>query len=79
MVLRFDAEAAPDASTFLFHPDQSIEKHSDGTLTVRFKAGRHRRDVLAPRYMGRTRRGGETRQSAPTIGGDVRNARDASL
>ena len=39
VVLRFDAEAAPDASAFLFHPDQTIEKHGDGTLTVRFKAG----------------------------------------
>ncbi len=39
VTLRFDAKAAPDASAFLFHPDQSIEKHSDGTLTVRFKAG----------------------------------------
>ena len=39
VALRFDAKAAPDASAFLFHPGQSTEKHSDGTLTVRFKAG----------------------------------------
>ena len=39
MVLRFDAYAASDASAFLFHPDQSIEAHDDGTLTVRFRAG----------------------------------------
>ena len=39
VVLRFDAEAAPDAAAFLFHPDQSVEQHGDGTLTVRFKAG----------------------------------------
>ena len=39
VVLRFDAEAARDASTFVFHPDQSLVKHDDGSLTVRFKAG----------------------------------------
>ena len=39
VALRFDAEAAPDASTFVFHPDQSVERHESGTLTVRFKAG----------------------------------------
>lgn len=39
VVLRFDSEAAPDASTFLFHASQSVEQHDDGTITVRFKAG----------------------------------------
>ncbi len=39
VVLRFDVGAARDASTFVFHPDQSVVKHDDGTLTVRFKAG----------------------------------------
>ena len=39
VVLRFDARAAPDAATFLFHPDQTVEKHKDETVTVRFKAG----------------------------------------
>ena len=39
VVLRFNADAAPDALAFLFHPDQKIEGHGDGTLTVRFKAG----------------------------------------
>ena len=39
VVLRFDADAAPDAATFLFHPDQAIEQHEDGTVTVRFEAG----------------------------------------
>ena len=39
VVLRFDTRAAPDAATFLFHPDQKVEKHDDGTVTVRFKAG----------------------------------------
>ena len=39
VVLHFDAHAAPDAAAFLFHPDQSVEQHGDGTLTVRFTAG----------------------------------------
>ena len=39
VVLRFDAGAARDASSFVFHPDQSIEENGDGSLTVRFKAG----------------------------------------
>ena len=38
-VLRFDARAAPDAATFLFHPEQDTVKNEDGTVTVRFKAG----------------------------------------
>ncbi len=39
VVLRFDAAAAEDASRFVFHPDQAIERHDDGSLTVRFEAG----------------------------------------
>ena len=39
VVLRFDAAAARDASTFIFHPDQSTERNDDGSLTVRFEAG----------------------------------------
>ena len=39
VVLRFDAGAAPDARTFLFHPDQTTVKNKDKSLTVRFKAG----------------------------------------
>ena len=39
VVLRFDAGAAPDGAAFLFHPDQAIEEHRDGSLTVRFRAG----------------------------------------
>ena len=39
VVLRFDARAARDASAFLFHPDQTVEKNEDGSLTVRFEAG----------------------------------------
>ena len=39
VVLRFDAGAAPDAKTFLFHPDQTTVKNKDKSLTVRFKAG----------------------------------------
>lgn len=37
--LRFDAHAARDAATFLFHPDQRTTTNEDGSLTVRFKAG----------------------------------------
>ena len=39
VALRFDARAAPDASAFLFHPDQVIAENRDGSLTVRFRAG----------------------------------------
>ena len=39
VALRFDARAAPDAATFLFHPDQTVEENDDETVTVRFKAG----------------------------------------
>ena len=38
-VLRFDAGIAGDAAAFLFHPSQSMAKHPDGSLTVRFQAG----------------------------------------
>ena len=39
VVLRFDAGAARDASSFVFHPDQSVEQNGDGSLTVCFRAG----------------------------------------
>ena len=39
VVLRFDAAAAPDASTFLFHPDQTVDEQDDGTVTVSFEVG----------------------------------------
>ena len=39
VVLRFDVEGAPDAKVFRFHPSQSTAENSDGSLTVRFKAG----------------------------------------
>ena len=39
VVLQFDARVAPDASAFLFHPDQVIAENRDGSLTVRFRAG----------------------------------------
>ena len=39
VVLRFDANVARDVSTFLFHPQQSVEENADGSLTVRFEAG----------------------------------------
>ena len=39
VVLRFAAAVKRDASEFLFHPGQSFEENTDGTLTVRFTAG----------------------------------------
>ena len=39
VVLRFNAAAARDASTFVFHPDQTTKTNDDGSLTVRFEAG----------------------------------------
>ena len=39
VVLRFNPDAAPDASTFLFHPSQTLQENDDGSLTVRFRAG----------------------------------------
>lgn len=39
MALRFDADAAPDAKAFQLHPSQTITENSDGSLTVRFRAG----------------------------------------
>ena len=38
-VLRFKAGVAGDAAAFLFHPSQSVARHEDGSLTVRFHAG----------------------------------------
>lgn len=39
VVLRFNADAARDAAAFLFHPEQTVTKNKDGSVTVRFKAG----------------------------------------
>ena len=39
VVLRFNTAAARDASTFVFHPNQSVESNDNGSLTVRFEAG----------------------------------------
>ena len=39
VVLRFAPEAAADASGWLFHPTQSMEREADGALMVRFRAG----------------------------------------
>ena len=39
VVLRFDPDAARDASAFRFHPSQDVSEHEDGSLTVRFEAG----------------------------------------
>ena len=39
VVLHFDADAAPDAKAFRFHPTQTVADNSDGSLTVRFETG----------------------------------------
>ena len=39
VVLRFDPRVARDASTFVFHPDQTTKTNDGGSLTVRFEAG----------------------------------------
>jgi predicted DNA-binding transcriptional regulator YafY len=39
VVWRFSPIAAPDARQFLFHPTQTFEDQSDGSLIVRFHAG----------------------------------------
>ena len=39
VALRFDADAAPDAKAFQFHPRQTAVENDDGSLTVRFMAG----------------------------------------
>ena len=38
VVWRFDADAAPRAENFIFHPAQTLERERDGSLLVRFKA-----------------------------------------
>jgi predicted DNA-binding transcriptional regulator YafY len=38
IVLRFDASAAPDARTYLFHPTHTMVDEADGSLTVSFRA-----------------------------------------
>ena len=39
VVWKFSPKAAPDATEFLFHPNQVLEPQSDGSLIVRFRAG----------------------------------------
>jgi len=39
VVWRFAPEAAADAADFVFHPTQTLEPQSDGSLIVRFTAG----------------------------------------
>ncbi|RNC97006.1 MAG: WYL domain-containing protein [Oricola sp.] len=41
VVWRFSPEAAPHARRFVFHPTQTIEEESDGSLLVRFEASGH--------------------------------------
>ena len=74
VVLRFDAEAAPDAASFLFHPDQNVEAQSDGTVRVRFEAGGFRRDVLASGHLGEDDHCGKTRPPPQAARQNVRGA-----
>ena len=39
VTLRFNADAAPDARAFQFHPGQTVSENDDGSLAVRFTAG----------------------------------------
>lgn len=39
VVLRFSAAAAADARRFQFHPGQTLEDQTDGSIIVRFRAG----------------------------------------
>lgn len=41
VVWRFSSDAAPQARSFLFHPDQVLEDQPDGSLLVRFSASGH--------------------------------------
>ncbi|PCI41483.1 MAG: WYL domain-containing protein [Rhodospirillaceae bacterium] len=42
VVWKFTPEAARDARDYVFHPTQTLEDQSDGSLIVRFHAGGHR-------------------------------------
>ncbi len=37
--LRFAAQVSDDVNHFIFHPDQTVTRNTDGSLTVRFAAG----------------------------------------
>jgi len=39
IVLRFNASAAADARSYLFHPSQTLAMESDGSIRVQFRAG----------------------------------------
>ena len=39
VALRFAAQVAQDVNHFVFHPDQTVTRNADGSLTVRFTAG----------------------------------------
>ena len=39
VALRFAAEVAQDVNHFVFHPDQTVTRNADRSLTVRFSAG----------------------------------------
>ena len=39
MVLRFAESVAEDVGEFVFHPDETVARNEDGSLTVCFTAG----------------------------------------
>ena len=63
VVLRFVPEAADEAADWIFHPNQTMERQSDGSLIIRFRCGGMQEldwhlytwgemvTVLAPAYM----------------------------
>ena len=68
-VLRFDVVAARDASSFVFHLDQSVEENGDGSLTVRFKAGGFD-ETCWHLFTWGERHGGEARAPSEATGRD---------
>ena len=73
-MLRFDADAAPDAKAFRFHPNQTVAENGDGSLTVRFKAGGIEEICWQLVTWGESVTVG-ARQPLPAAGRDVRFAR----
>ena len=71
VVLRFAPGAARDASSFLFHPDQTTEPNDDESLTVRFEAGGIEEMCVAPLHVEGKRYHHRTRSSSLPSGRDV--------
>jgi hypothetical protein len=62
---KFSPRAAPDARTYVFHPNQTVTDLPDGGVLVEFTAGGLSRDVLASLYLGR---GGRDRAAQAALG-----------